>query len=438
MRQTNDLPFALVMLVLLVGLGAGLLALTRHHRENLAQQMHIFLAALGVRFLAALVIYEFGLIEILRDEDGSGWYAGVVLVQKWAQMKVGWLDLPAALSGAFFEQQQGYRYLLGALFFITDAPARMPAAVLNCFFGALTAVFAYRIADSIFSRWVAIRVGWAVCFFPSLIIWSAQTLKEPVVILLETVALYACVHLKLKGFSFRYILVCGAAILLLLPFRFYAAYLTAAAALLALVVPQIGRRWTSGYAALAILALVVPLTASSGILARSEAQFERFNLDYVRDVQRGLAAGQGSGVITNYDLNSPLGLLMAVGVGGAHLLLAPFPWQLGGASLRMLLTLPETLVWWWLVFYGLIPGVMYAVRRRFGEVQPLLIFILGLGLLYSLLFGNVGLIVRQRAQLLPWLLIFVMVGWEQRLLRKAQRRQQGAFNSSALARARQA
>jgi len=30
------------------------------------------------------------------------------------------------------------------------------------------------------------------------------------------------------------------------------------------------------------------------------------------------------------------------------------------------------------------------------------------------------------------------VGWEQRLLRKAQRRQQGAFDSSALARARQA
>ena len=102
-------------------------------------------------------------------------------------------------------------------------------------------------------------------------------------------------------------------------------------------------------------------------------------------------------------------------------MLAPFPWQLGGASLRMLLTLPEMLVWWWLFFWGIVPGFWLAVRRRFGEIQPLLIFIFGLGLLYSLLFGNVGLIVRQRGQLLPWLLIFAMVGLEQAMLRRRQK-----------------
>jgi hypothetical protein len=424
MPQSNDLSFALVMLVMLTGLGIGLLTLTRHHRESLAWQGRLFVVAFVVRFLASLVVYEFGLVRVLGDEDSSGWLGGVVQMQQWMQQKVGWLDLPEALAGVFFQQQQGYRYMLGALFFVTDAPARMPAAALNCFFGALTVVFTYRIADSLFSQWVAVRVGWAACFFPSLIIWSAQTVKEPVVILLEIVALYACVHLRLEGFSLRYILICGAAIILLLPFRFYAAYLAAAAALLALLVPQIGKRATSVYAALAIAILVIPLAVSSGILARSEAQFERFDLNYVSSYQRGLAMGQKSGVTPNYDLRTPDGLVWGMLVGGAHLLLAPFPWQLGGASLRMLLVLPEQMVWWWLFFVGVLPGFWLAVRRRFGELQSLLIFSGGLGFLYSLLFGNIGLAVRQRAQLLPLLLIFAMVGLEQRAIRKRQRQQE--------------
>ena len=72
----------------------------------------------------------------------------------------------------------------------------MVAAVLNCFFGALTVVFAYRIARTLFSEWVAIRVGWWTCLLPSLIVWSGQTVKEPAVIFLETLALYGCVNLS--------------------------------------------------------------------------------------------------------------------------------------------------------------------------------------------------------------------------------------------------
>ncbi|MEP7337474.1 MAG: hypothetical protein ABI977_06995 [Acidobacteriota bacterium] len=423
MPASNDLPFSIVLLLLLTALGSWLLTLTRHHRETLRQQLQLFLAALGVRFMASVAIYEFGLVKILGDEDGSGWYLGVVMLKDWTQRHMGFFDLPVILAEAFQQQHRGYYYLLGGLFYLTDSPARMPAAALNCFFGALIVVFAYRIADSLFSRWVAVRVGWLACFFPSLIVWSAQTVKEPVVILLETVALYACVHLKLTGFSWRYILLCGSAIIMLLPFRFYAAYLAAAAALLALVVPQFRKGHSSIFAGVAIAVLVIPLAVSSGILVRSEAQIERFDLNSIRTFRRNIAAGSGSGVTTNYDFNSPVGLVTGTAIGAAHLLLAPFPWQLGGASLRMLLTLPEVLVWWWLVFYGLLPGLWLAIRKRFGEIQPLLIFIAGLGLLYSMLFGNVGLIVRQRAQLLPWLMIFALVGLEQRRLKRALKQQ---------------
>lgn len=419
----NELWFGIVLLVFLSLFGVSILRLTKNHHEGLHFQTKLFLSAIGVRFAFSIITYNFGLINILGDEDGSGWAVGVVHAERWSKLQMGILDLPGILAQAFYEQNLGYHYMLGGLFFITGFPGRMPAAALNCFFGAMTVIFTYRLAKSLFSNWSAVRVGWAACFFPSLIIWSAQTVKEPVVIMLEAVALYACVHLKISGFSLRYILLCGSAIFLLLPFRFYAAYLAAAAAMIALVIPQIGRRNSSSFrSGLLIAMLILPLSVSSGVLARSQATIETFDLDRIQRFRAAIATGSGSGVKTSFDLKTPSGLFMGTVVGAAHLLLAPFPWQLGGGSLRMLGTVPELLVWYWLFFLGVIPGVKYAIKTKFSEMQPFIFFTLGLGLLYSLMFGNVGLIVRQRAQLLPWLLILAMVGLEQREIKKLLKR----------------
>jgi 4-amino-4-deoxy-L-arabinose transferase-like glycosyltransferase len=422
-RFDNDLFFGVVLILMFAALGSFLITLTRVHYQTRHEQIKLFLCALGVRFVASIVIYEFGLVRVLGDEDSSGWWSGIALMSEWNQRHISLLDLPGILAGAYEGHHRGYGYLVGALFYLTDSPARLPAAALNCFFGAMTVVFVYRIALSLFSRWAAVRAGWLACFFPSMIIWSSQTLKEPVVIFLESVALYACVHLKLSGFSLRYVLLCAAAIVLLPPFRFYAAYVAGAAALLALLVPQLSKRKSSIQSALAVAALVVPLIISSGVLARNEAKFEQFSqLKEVERFRMNVASGYGSGVRSQYDLNTSSGLFLGTAIGAAHLLLAPFPWQLGGGSLRMALTAPELLIWWWLVFVGLIPGIWHACRTRFGEIQPMLFFTLGLGLLYSMMFGNVGLIFRQRAQLLPWLLIFAMVGLEQRAIRKLLKR----------------
>jgi 4-amino-4-deoxy-L-arabinose transferase-like glycosyltransferase len=421
--DNNDLFLGIVFLLLFAGLGISLIALTRKHCQTMREQVTLFLCALGVRFVASIVVYELGLVNVIGDEDASGWGYGVYLASGWDRQHMSLLSLPELWGAAYEGHQLGFHYLAGLFFFVTGASARLPLAAMNCFFGALTVVFVYRIAISLFSRWTAARAGWVACFFPSLIIWSAQTLKEPVVIFLEALALYACVNLKLEGFSVKYILICVAAIVLLPPFRFYAAYLTALVAILALALPRISKGKSSIHSGLIVAALIGALVVSSGYLARNEAVVERFTqLKGIATFKRNVAIGQGSGVENNYDLNTASGFSMALVIGGAHLLLAPFPWQLSGGSLRMLLTTPEMAVWWWLVFVGLIPGLWHICKTRLADVQPMLFFILGLGLLYSMLFGNVGLIFRQRAQLLPWLLIIAVVGLEQRALKKNLRR----------------
>ena len=410
--------------LLFIGLaifGCMAMSFTWNHRGTLRFQIALFLAAFGTRFAFSIWVYQFGLVKVLHDEDSSGWVMGVPLQQQWVQQRLTLLDLPYTLLGAFHGEHYGYKYLLGALFYVVNSPTRMVAAVLNCFFGALTVVFAYRIARTLFSEWVAIRVGWWTCLLPSLIVWSGQTVKEPAVIFLETLALYGCVNLKRSGFSVRHVALCAAAAVLVIPFRFYVAYITAGTIISSLLLPQLTQRRMSIGSALIIVILLAPLLLLSGVLIRHESQFDRFDAKFISTYRHGLTVGAGSGVKTDYDIRTNQGLAMATLTGGTYLLLAPFPWELGG-SLRKMLTTPELFIWWWLVVVGLIPGLWYTVRKRFSDVQPLLFFVVGLGLLYSVTFGNVGLAYRQRAQLLPWLVIIAMVGLEQRELRKNARR----------------
>src|SRR5262245_5826485 len=245
-QPNNDLLSGVVFLLIFAWLGSFLLTLTRKHHQTRNEQIKLFLCALGVRFAASIVVYEMGLVKVLGDEDSGGWIAGLALSDRWDKQRLGLLSLPEIWGAAYGKQPLGFQYLAGLFFFITGTSARMPIAAMNCFFGALTVILIYRTAISLFSRWTAVRAGWIACFFPSLIIWSAQTLKEPVVIFLEALALYACVNLKLSGFSVKYVLLCAAAIVLLAPFRFYAAYLAGAVAVMALMLPRIGARIGKG------------------------------------------------------------------------------------------------------------------------------------------------------------------------------------------------
>lgn len=400
---------------LLSAMGALVLFVAEHPLGTFPFQFTLFLCAFVLRFAMSILIYQFGLVDIIKDEDASGWWTGVNLYRQWVHQGVGWADLPFLLMGAFEGNHRGYYYLLAVIFFATDAPVRPVAAVLNCFFGALTVVVTFRIARALFSSWVSVRAGWWACLFPSLIMWSAQTIKEPIIILMESVIIYGAIRLKRTGFSLPHIVMCAVGIIGLMPFRFYAVYVAGAAVILGLVMPA--KRVTPTFSSVVgVLALIVPMIMVSGVLVQHEAQAQRLNVQYVQHFRQNVAEGTGSGVETRFDMTSPVGFGAATVVGSAHVLLAPFPWQLLGGTVRKLATVPELVIWWWLFFAGVLPGLRHAIRTRLGGVLPLLVFLAGMGLLYSVAFGNVGLAYRHRAQLLPWLLIFGAVGLEQRML----------------------
>lgn len=427
MRQT-DFIFSIIVILMLGGFGVLLINLTKNHYQTRYLQTQMFLVALVIRYAASIAIYEFGLDKVLGDADSIGYAFGFSISAGWRQSNIGIFELPAALFPAFSGNHLGYYYLVALFVHLTGAVGRMPVAALNCFFGALTVVFAYRIAKTLFSNWTAVRVGWLCCVFPSLIIWSSQTLKEPVVIFLETVALLSCVSLKLSGFKLRYIIICGISVILLYPFRFYASLIVGITTIAAFLIPRMDKIKSNLVSGMAIAILVIPLAISMGILANSERQIERFDTERIQKFRSDVAQGQGSGYDSGVDMRTSSGFVLGTIIGGAHLMLAPFPWQLGGGA-RVLGTLPELLVWWYLFFIGLIPGVWYTIRNRLADCIPIFIFIGGMGFLYSVMFGNVGLVFRQRAQLLPWLLAFAIYGIELREIKKVLNARQHAINA---------
>src|SRR5207244_844272 len=185
-------------------------------------QQTLFIVSFLVRFCASVAIYQLGLLSVLGDEDSSGWLGGEIIASHWQSQHVDFLHLPFSLLQSFNGHHLGYQYLVAFLFYLMPEMNRLVPAALNCLVGSLTVVLAFRIAKQLFGDWVANRVGWWSCIVPSLVVWSAQTLKEPWVIFLETVALYGCINLKTKGLATRHLVLCILAIVFLIPFRFYA------------------------------------------------------------------------------------------------------------------------------------------------------------------------------------------------------------------------
>jgi len=427
--MSNETFVAIIICLLLAGLGNLLLGVTSTHQSTLRFQRRLFLVAFAIRFSVSIALYAFGFWTLLGDADASGWSYGATLVSRWTVDHATIVDVIASWSEAFRNSgvpsagtpgtHLGYYYLLGTIFFITGVSSRLIAAALNGFFGAIIVVFAYRTARTLFSEWVAVRVAWWTCLFPSMIIWSAQTVKEPVVITLEVIALYCCLRLRKSGYALRYVLLGGCAIALMLPFRFYAAYIATAAFGSVLIIPNTGRRARWSAVGLGVFALTIAVVAL--VLVNSEARIDQFDLTFVQQFRHDIAEGAGSGLNLDVDMHTTTGFSVGTLVGAAYLLLAPFPWELGVGSLRMLLTAPELVVWWWIFFVGVVPGARYVVKTRGLELAPIFVFILGLGLLYSMTFGNIGLVFRQRAQLLPWLFVLAAVGLEQRAIRQSRR-----------------
>jgi len=280
--------------------------------------------------------------------------------------------------------------------------------LLNSSVGASTSIVVYHSAQHLFQNKRVSRItAVLVCFFPSLVLWSSQALKDSIIVLVLALAIYCTLKLMQK-ITPGYMVILTSCLLSLLTLRFYTFYMMTAAVAGSFI---IGAKKMDTQSFLRRFAAVIGIGLVFtwfGIIRYAGTQFEKYgNLQVVQRSRSDLAQSAESGFMKDVDVGTTEGALTAIPVGFLYLLFAPFPWQL--ASLRQSIALPEMIIWWF-SFPMLVLGLWYGMKHRLREVAPIIIFTTMLTLAYSLVQGNVGTAYRQRSQLLVFYFIFVAVG----------------------------
>ena len=366
--------------------------------------LRLFLLGVLARIIIGTIIYMAHLEEFFGGDAHTYDIFGQSLVRSWhgdeyhTQAYTNFVS-----SGA---SAWGMLYVVGIVYELVG-PNMLAVQFVNASAGSATAIVVYRVAQTLFNNTRVARVAAVlVAFFPSLILWSSQALKDGLIILALALCILATLRL-MENITIRYVTVLIVCLSALLSLRFYIFYMMSAAVAGSFL---LGIKTLSAqsfvHRFLAVGAIGLAFTWF-GVLQYAEAQFDRYaNLKSIQ-ISREDQAGAGSGFGKDVDVGTAEGALSVIPMGVVYLLFAPFPWQF--QTLRQSITLPEMIVWWF-SFPLLVLGFFYSIKHRLREVSPIVIFTTMLTLAYSLFQGNVGTAYRQRSQLLVFYFIFVAVG----------------------------
>jgi hypothetical protein len=301
----------------------------------------------------------------------------------------------------------GYHIFAGAICYVFGR-YRANVSMVNAVLGTLLSLLVYDLACKLFHHVVARRAALFVAVMPSMVLWGSMALKDLPVTFCIVVSLSSCIDLKQK-FTARAAIGTFLPILAIYPMRFYIVYFVIFAIVVSMILDRSLSQLTGVYRQIFVLAMFAGLFLMLGFADQAESDASQYaSLEMISRYRRGMAETANSGFYADVDISRPDSALMYLPIGLAHLLLAPFPWQM--TSLGPLIAAPETIFWWTLV-PATVRGIVFSMRNRFSSSLPLLAFTATLTLVYSLTQGNVGAAFRQRAQILVFLFIFSSVGF---------------------------
>ena len=369
--------------------------------------LRLFVGALLVRMIIGLAIFTFKGQNFFGGDAITYDYYGLAQMLGWGGDKY-----YQSIANQFVRSGEGSGwgmvYLVAAVYQLVGRNM-LATQLMNCVFGAATAVVVYLCAHHVFQNIRVARIaGIAVAFYPSLVLWSAQGLKDGPTVFCLTVAILATLKLGEK-LTIKYIVVLLGVLVSLIALRFYVFYMIAVAIGGAFVIGMQQISATSfARQFMAMILLGLALTYF-GVTRSASVQIERYGDLKLLQVSRSDQARTGeSGFGKDVDVSSTSGAISTIPMGILYLLFAPFPWQI--TTLRQSITLPEMIIWW-ASFPLLVLGLWFTIKYRLRMISPILIFTVMLTLAYSVFQGNVGTAYRQRAQLLVFYFIFVAVGF---------------------------
>ncbi|HEV8370376.1 MAG TPA: glycosyltransferase family 39 protein [Pyrinomonadaceae bacterium] len=397
----NEAPGALAMCTIVSIPTIFILVRNREDRKFL---LRVFVLAVLARIVIATVIRAGHMEEFFGGDANTYDIFGSSLLASWHGDKYHlgqYQAFVASGAGAW-----GMLYIVAIVYEIIGQNM-FAIQLINASVGSATAIVVYHNARHLFGNTRVCQLSCLlVAFFPSLVLWSAQALKDAIIVFVLALAILCTLKL-LERISFAYVVILTACLLALLTLRFYTFYMMTAAVAGSFFIGAKSLSAQSFLGRFVAVAVVGLAFTWFGIIGYAGNQIEKYaSLQMVQTSRKDLARSE-SGFMKDVDVQTTEGALTAIPVGCLYLLFAPFPWQL--ASLRQSIALPEMIIWW-LAFPMLVLGLWYGVKQRLRQVSPIVIFTTMLTLAYSLVQGNVGTAYRQRSQMLVFYFIFVAVG----------------------------
>ena len=390
--------------------------------------LRLFIIAVLVRIMVASIIYLGNLQEFFGGDANTYHIFGESLNMSWHGD-----DYHASRYAAFIQSGVGAWGMLYVVAIVYEVLGGNMFAVqlINASIGGSTAIVVYFVTQKLFNNTrVSKLAAILVAFFPSLILWSSQALKDGLIIMALALCILATLKLMEK-ITVRYIVVLGLCLSALLSLRFYIFYMMAAAVTGSFVIGMKTADTKSFVQRFVAIGLIGLVFTYFGVIRFATTQFERYgNLQMIQMSRMDQARNADSGFAKDVDVGTTEGALTVIPIGLLYLLFAPFPWQL--ASLRQSIALPEMVIWW-AAFPLLILGWWFAVKHRLRQVAPIVLFTTMLTLAYAVFQGNVGTAYRQRSQLLVFYFIFVAVGAVLMKEKQEDRRRQAVLAKQELA-----
>ncbi len=303
--------------------------------------------------------------------------------------------------------KEGFYYALAGLYWVFGA---FPVAglALNAFFAASLVPLMYDITRRLFGPdagwWAAV----IVTVQPGFLIWTSQLLREAGVVFFLAVALACTLRLVARA-SPGPVLILVADISLLLTFRADVA-LVAAGGLVAGLVLGRKRVVSAVLIGAMVVGMVAVLVGGVGLGRSGYKASTAVSLNDVSLARSDLAGTSSSGFDPNANVSTPGRALRFLPGGLPEFLLGPFPWQLD--NVRQVLGWLEALT-----VLAMAPFAWSGWRlagRQIGRKRLVLVLpAAALAISLTLLIGNFGTVVRERLQVLVFLIPLVAYGFSE-------------------------
>jgi hypothetical protein len=166
--------------------------LVRHRgRGDRAVAARLYTGAFLARYVCALLIRS---VLVWSDAPGLGGGSDYIHYEA-----LGWAQADLWRNGHFVWAityiDAGYFFIVAAVYTLTGRYVIAPT-LLNALFGAVTAVFTYRLAERLFGRRVGVLAGALAAYIPTLLFWSSVLYKDVIVSCLMVVSVYLAMELR--------------------------------------------------------------------------------------------------------------------------------------------------------------------------------------------------------------------------------------------------